>query len=87
MNITEYDYKQLHFDRDMAEMGREAWIVKGYKNDGYPTSSVCNGMVRIDFIESYEAENEAIEEHPELILPDGEVSYGNAFMDRELKHV
>lgn len=82
-----YDYKQLHYDAEMADMGREAYTVKGYVRDGYPASSVCHGMTRIDFIESYETEAEAVKAHPELVAPDGEVCWGSAMMDRDLKDV
>ena len=79
----DYDYKQLHFNQ---ELGREPWVVKGYKNDGYPSSSVCAGMTKIDFLESYESEERAIDAHPELHL-NNETSYGSAFLDEPLKDV
>ena len=79
----DYDYKQLHFNE---ELGREPWVVKGYKNDGYPSSSVCAGMTKIDFLESYESEERAIDAHPELHL-NNETSYGSAFLDEPLKDV
>ena len=79
----DYDYKQLHFNE---ELGREPWVVKGYKHDGYPSTSVCAGMTRIDFLESYESEKDAIDAHPELHL-NNETSYGSAFLDEPLKDV
>jgi hypothetical protein len=78
-----YDYKQLHFNE---ELGREPWVVKGYKHDGYPPNSVCAGMTKIDFLESYETENDAIDAHPELHL-NNETSYGSDFLDEPLKDV
>ena len=78
-----YDYKQLHRYQDE---GQYPFIVKGYKNDGYPSTSVCAGMTRIDFLESYETEQEAIDAHPELVT-EGEVSWGCAFLDKDLKDV
>lgn len=82
-----YDYKQLHFDSVMEEIGRPPYIVKGYKKDGYPETSVCHGMTRIEFLDSYETEKDAVNEHPELVTSDGDVSWGCAYMDRELKNV
>ena len=82
-----YDYKQLHFDRTMEEIGRPAYTVKGYKKNGYPETSVCHGMTRIDCLDSYANEKNAVKEHPELVTSDGEVSWGCAYMDRELKNV
>ena len=79
----DYDYKQLHFNQ---ELGQEPWVVKGYKHDGYPSSSVCAGMTKIDFLESYESEERAIDAHPELHL-NNETSYGSAFLDEPLKDV
>ena len=79
----DYDYKQLHFNE---ELGREPWVVKGYKHDGYPSNSVCAGMTKIDFLGSYESEERATDAHPELHLTD-EVSYGSAFLDEPLKDV
>ena len=78
-----YDYKQLHYNE---ELGREAYSVKGYKHDGFPKSSVCHGMTRIDFLESYASEEDAIKGRPELVV-DGEASWGCAFMDKDLKDV
>ena len=78
-----YDYKQLHIDEDFGATG---YVVKGYKSNGYPKNSVCAGMTRIDFIDSYESEAEAIEAHPDLVF-DGEVNYGSAWMDQDLKSV
>ena len=78
-----YDYKQLHSNQDG---GQYQFTVKGYKNDGYPSTSVCAGMTRIDFIDSYETEQEAIDANPELVT-DGEVSWGCAFLDKDLKDV
>ena len=79
----DYDYKQLHFNE---ELGREPWVVKGYKHDGYPSTSVCAGMTRIDFLESYESEATAADAHPELLMNDG-ISYGSTFLDEPLKDV
>ena len=78
-----YDYKQLHSNQDG---GQYPFTVKGYKNDGYPSTSVCAGMTRIDFIDSYRTEQEAIDANPELVT-DGEVSWGCAFLDKDLKDV
>ena len=44
-------------------------------------------MTRIDFIESYEIKAEAVKAHPELVAPDGQVCWGSAMMDRDLKDV
>ena len=79
----DYDYKQLHFN---AELGQEPWVVKGYKHDGYPSNSVCAGMTKIDFLESYESENDAIDAHPELGT-ENDISYGSDFLDEPLKDV
>ena len=79
----DYDYKQLHFNE---ELGGEPWVVKGYKHDGYPSNSVCAGMTRIDFLESYESEKDAVDAHPELGTED-DISYGSAFLDEPLKDV
>jgi hypothetical protein len=78
-----YDYKQLHYQE---EQGKEPYVVKGYKNDGYPKGSVCHGMTKIDFLDSYQTENEAAVAHPELVH-EGEICWGSAFMDRDLKDV
>jgi hypothetical protein len=78
-----YDYKQLHLSQDDSEF---SFTVKGYKNDGYPSTSVCAGMTRIDFIDSYRTEAEAVEANPELVT-DGEVSWGCTFLDKDLKDV
>ena len=87
MNATaspmKYDYKQLHLSQDDSV---HPYLVKGYKNDGYPSTSVCAGMTRIDFIDSYETEQEAVDANPELVT-DGEVSWGCAFLDKDLKDV
>ena len=79
----DYDYKQLHFNQ---ELGQEPWVVKGYKNDGYSSNSVCAGMTKIDFLESYETEQDAVDAHPEL-GSDDDISYGSAFLDEPLKDV
>ena len=79
----DYDYKQLHFNE---ELGSEPWVVKGYKSDGYPESSVLHGQTRIQFLDSYESERDAVEAHPELLNND-ERSYGSAFLDEGLKRV
>lgn len=79
----DYDYKQLHFN---AELGQVPWVVKGYKHDGYPSNSVCAGMTKIDFLESYETENDAIDAHPELGT-ENDISYGSDFLDEPLKDV
>jgi len=78
-----YDYKQIHYNPDL---GREPYAVKGYKDDGYPSTSVCAGMTRVDFLDSYASEAEAIAAHPEL-AQDGEVSRGHALLDADLKDV
>ncbi len=80
----DYDYKQLHYN---DELGREPWVVKGYKSDGYPESSVLAGQTRIQFLDSYASEGEAVSAHPELLGSDGEIFYGSAFMDQGLKSV
>ena len=82
-----YDYKQLHYDGEMAEMGYAAYTVKGYKKDGYPKSSVCYGMTKIDFIDTYESVDDAVVAHPELVCSDGEVSWGSSYEDSLLKDV
>ncbi len=79
----DYDYKQLHYNEELAQC---PWVVKGYKSDGYPKSSVLYGQTKIDFIDSYESERDAVEAHPEL-LHDNEISYGSAFIDQDLKSV
>jgi len=79
----DYDYKQLHYNEELAQY---PWVVKGYKSDGYPSSSVCAGMTRIQFLDSYESERDAVEAHPELLNND-EISYGSAFLDEDLKCV
>ena len=79
----DYDYKQLHFNQ---ELGQEPWVVKGYKHDGYSSNSVCAGMTKIDFLESYESEERAIDAHPELGT-ENDVSYGSDFLDEPLKDV
>jgi hypothetical protein len=43
-------------------------------------------MTRIDFIDSYQSEQEAVNAHPQLVT-DGEVSWGCAFLDKDLKDV
>jgi hypothetical protein len=78
-----YDYKQLHLSHDDSDF---PFLVKGYKNDGHPPTSVCAGMTRIDFIDSYQSEQEAVNAHPQLVT-DGEVSWGCAFLDKDLKDV
>ena len=76
----DYDYLQLHQDN-------YGFNVKAYKADGYPSSSVCAGMTKISFLDSFDSEAEAIEAFPDLVGSDGEVSYGSAFMDAPLKDV
>ena len=76
-------YKQLHHDE---QLGQYPYSVKKYTPDGYPASSVCHGMTKIEFLDSYESEAEAIEAHPDLVF-DGEVNYGSAWMDQDLKSV
>ncbi len=76
----DYDYLQLHQDN-------YGFNVKAYKADGYPSSSVCAGMTKISFLDSFNSEAEAIEAFPDLVGSDGEVSYGSAFMDAPLKDV
>jgi hypothetical protein len=43
-------------------------------------------MTRIDFLESYESEKDAVDAHPELGTED-DISYGSAFLDEPLKDV
>ena len=81
----DYDYLQLHQDEYGPELDR--YTVKSYKADGYPSYSVCAGMTKISFLDSFNSEAEAIEAYPDLVGSDGEVSYGSAFMDAPLKDV
>ena len=76
-------YKQLHQD---DQLGQFPYSVKQYTPDGYPVSSVCHGMTKIEFLDAYESEAKAIEAHPDLVF-NGEVSYGSAWMDKDLKDV
>lgn len=76
-------YKQLHHDE---QLGQYPYSVKKYTPDGYPASSVCHGMTKIEFLDSYESEAGAIEAHPDLVF-NGEVNYGSAWMDQDLKSV
>ncbi len=78
-----YDYKKLFRENGH---GPTAFIVKGYEEDGYPAHSVCHGMMKISFLDSYESEEEAIAAHPEL-LHDGEVQWGSKILDQDLKDV
>ena len=71
----DYDYKQLHYNEELAQY---PWVVKGYKSDGYPSSSVCAGMTRIQFLDSYESERDAVEAHPELLNND-EINWLNNY--------
>ena len=64
------NYKQLHYNE---ELGQHPWVVKGYKHNGYPESSVLYGQTRINFLDSYESERDAIEAHPELLHDDRRV--------------
>jgi hypothetical protein len=82
--MSDYDYKQLHYNE---ELGNEPYSVKGYKQDGYPKSSVCHGMTKISFLDSYRTEKDAIAAHPELVGADGETGWGSTFMDKDLKDV
>ena len=77
-------YKQLHYNE---ELGSEPYSVKLYVPDGYPESSVCYGMTKISFLDSYSSEGEAVSAHPELLASDGEIFYGSALMDKDLKDV
>ena len=77
-------YKQLHYNE---ELGSEPYSVKLYEPDGYPESSVCYGMTKISFLDSYSSEGEAVSAHPELLASDGDIFYGSAFMDKDLKDV
>ena len=81
MNNENYDYKQIHAETDGS------FSVKGYKSDGYPASSVCAGMTRIDFLDCYDSVEDAAKAHPEILDKDGEPCWGSAFMDRDLKDV
>jgi len=67
-------------------IGSEPYSVKLYEPDGYPESSVLHGQTRIQFLDSYESERDAVEAHPELLNND-EISYGSAFLDEDLKRV
>jgi len=78
------NYKQLHYNE---ELGSEPYSVKLYEPDGYPESSVCHGMTKISFLDSYATEAQACKAHPELVGDDGETEWGSAFMDKELKDV
>ena len=80
MNIPNYDYLQLHRD----EYG---FTVKGYLNDGYPKHSVCAGMTRIDYLDTFDTEEDALSAFPSLKGEDGEISYGHKLFDDELKDV
>ena len=75
-------YKQLHYNE---ELGSEPYSVKLYEPDGYPESSVCYGMTKISFLDSYCTEQDAVEAHPQLVGSDGETSWGSTFMDKTLK--
>jgi len=81
----DYDYLQLHQNGQIGESDR--YTVKAYKADGYPSYSVCAGMTKISFLDSFNSEAEAIKAYPDLVGSDGEVSYGSAFMDAPLKDV
>ena len=78
-----YNYKKLHLNE---ELGREPYVVKGYKVNGYGRRSACKGMTRIDFLQSYESEEEAVKAHPDLVV-DGETNWGCAADDAQLKDV
>jgi hypothetical protein len=43
-------------------------------------------MTKIDFLESYESEERAIDAHPELGT-ENDISYGSDFLDEPLKDV
>ena len=77
-------YKQLHYNE---ELGSEPYSVKLYEPAGYPESSVCYGMTKISFLDCYCSEGEAVAAHPELLASEGEIFYGSAFMDKDLKDV
>ena len=78
----EFDYKQLHFNE---ELYNEPWVVKGYKDDGYPKGSVCEGMTLVRFIDSYKTKEEALKEHLELYDSEGLVQFGHEHFDSILK--
>ena len=78
------EYKQLHYNEELLP---EPYSVKLYDPDGYPKSSVCYGMTKISFLDSYRTEEDAVKAHPELVGADGETEWGCAFMDATLKDV
>ena len=78
----EFDYKQLHFNEELYQA---PYVVKGYKNDGYPKGSVCEGMTLVQFIDSYKTKEEAIEAHPELYDSEGLEQWGHQHFDDILK--
>ena len=75
----EYDYIKLFSD----EYG---FIVKGYKEDGYPEHSLLAGGTRIDFLDMFDTKEEAIKAYPELVK-DGEVQWGDRWLDAQIKDV
>ena len=77
-------YKQLHYNEELLPA---PYSVKLYEPDGYPETSVCHGMMKISFLDSYRTEEDATKAHPELVGSDGETEWGSAYMDRELKSV
>ena len=77
-------YKQLHYNEELLP---EPYSVKLYEPDGYPETSVCHGMMKISFLDSYRTEEDATKAHPELVRADGKTEWGCAFMDAPLKDV
>ncbi len=77
-----FDYKQLHFNEELFQT---PYVVKGYKDDGYPKGSVCEGMTLVQFIDSYKTKEEAIKAHPELYNSEGLEQWGHQHFDDILK--
>jgi hypothetical protein len=72
-----YDYLQLHHDLF-------GLVVKGYKYDGYPSHSVLAGQTRIDYLDTFDTEEEALKAYPEL-APKGETQWGSQWVDAQIK--
>ena len=77
-----FDYKQIHYQEELVP---EPYAVKGYKHDGYPKGSVCEGMTLIRFINSYRTEEDAVKAHPDLKDDFGYISWGSRIHDEDLK--
>tara|TARA_Y100000310_G_scaffold23361_1_gene22337 strand:- start:1107 stop:1397 length:291 start_codon:yes stop_codon:yes gene_type:complete len=84
MEDSEFDFIQLHYN---AEIFGAPFVVKGYKADYYPESSVLAGETLVAFIDSYRTEEEAVKAHPLLLDDEGEIVWGSKFMDDHLKNV